>query len=99
MKIQKFEKYNMDIDNGSIAEEYAKSIISKYIDTDVPYVNGDDANWHKLEKIYAEVIKGDNIEDHGDVIKNEMIDYLIYLVKNVKKIRPLYEIEAEKYNL
>jgi hypothetical protein len=96
MKLKKFESYSMDIDNGDISTEYAKLIISKFIDDETIH-NGSRSKI--LEQIYVDIIKGDNIEEQADIIKNEMISYLEYLIKFAEKIRPLYEIEAEKYNL
>lgn len=94
MKVQKFEKYKWNIDSGNIATEYAKVIISKYIDEET------DTSVADFERIYLNVINGDELDtDQADIIKSEMIEYLEYLTKNAKKIRPLHEIEAEKYNL
>lgn len=47
MKIKKFEKYNIDIENGDIPEEYAKLIISAYIDKDLDDIS--------LEDVFADI--------------------------------------------
>ena len=91
MKIQKFEKYSMDMDNGDIAEEYAKLIISQFIDTDEKF---------NLEGVFIDTIKIDNLdEDNANMIKQGMINYLEYLLICAKKIRMMHEIDAEKYNV
>ena len=49
--IKKFEEYELDVDGGEIAEEYAKVIISKYIE------DGENT----LEYVYNSVIRGDEL--------------------------------------
>jgi hypothetical protein len=88
--IKKFEKYTIDIDLGEIGEEYAKYIISKFIDSD-------DIT---LEKVYADLINRDDLDDsQAYIIKNEILVYLSYLINEAKKIRDILTINAEKYNL
>lgn len=90
MKIKKFESYTIDND-GDIAEEYSKLIISTYID------KKDDET---LESVYAEIVKGDDLdEDQAYIIKNELQDYLYRLYEESTKIRPIIEIDASKYNI
>ena len=91
--IKKFEKYELDIENGEIANEYAKLIISTYLDKDG---YGNDT----LESVYAEIVKGDEIEkDQAYIIKQELMECLFDLYKEAKNIRPILEIELKKYNL
>ena len=90
MKIKKFESYTIDTDD-DISIEYAKLIVSAYID------KKDDES---LESVYAEIVKGDELEeDQAYIIKNELQDYLYKLFEEAKKIRPIIEIEASKYNI
>lgn len=89
-KVKKFEEYTLDVD-GEIAIEYVKLIISKYIDK---------KNDESLESVYADVIKGDDLDkEQAYIIKNEMQDYLYNLFEDAKKIRSLIEIEKDKYNI
>lgn len=92
MKIKKFENYTIDIDGGEISEEYAKLIISKFIDEQL--------NERSLENIFHETIKEDQLDqEQANMIKYAMIDYLKYLVEKTKGIRQIHEINAEDYNL
>ena len=89
MKIKKFESYKLGDDDITI--EYCKLIISTYIDKQ------DDET---LESVYADIIKGDELDDdQAYIIKNELQDYLYNLFQDAKKIRPIIEIEASKYNI
>lgn len=90
MKIKKFEKYELDLD-GEIAEEYAKLIISTYLDK---------KNDESLESVFAEIIRKDELgEDEEYIIKNILQDYLYNLFEDASKIKKVHEIEAKKYNL
>lgn len=89
-KIKKFEEYELDVDGGEIAQEYAKLIISTYIDR----------TNETIESVYAEVIKGDQLdEDQAYIIKQELQDYLYNLYEESSKIRKIIDIDAKKYNL
>ena len=90
MKLKKFEEYTLDVD-GDIAEEYAKLIVSKYIDK---------KNDESLESVYATIIKGDEIEEgNAYIIKNTLQDYLYNLYEEASKIRKIIEIEKDKFNI
>lgn len=94
MKIEKFnEKYkNFDAEYSDIAEEYAKLIISEFIDKQ------DDIS--TLESVYANIIKGDELEeDQAIMIRESLINYLSALCEDAENIRDIEDIEAEKYNL
>jgi deoxyxylulose-5-phosphate synthase len=91
MKIKKFEKYNIDIENGDIPEEYAKLIVSQYIDTDLDNIS--------IEDIFADIIKSDQLYDQADIIKQEMLTYIKKLFNDTRKIRSIEEIDAQKYNI
>lgn len=90
MKIKKFEKYELDID-GEIAEEYAKLIISTYLDK---------KNEESLEEIFADIIKGNNLQESEEyIVKNTLQDYLYQLFEEAKEIKKIYQIGSKKYNL
>jgi hypothetical protein len=91
MKIKKFEKYNIDIENVDIPEEYAKLIVSQYIDTDLDNIS--------IEDIFADIIKSDQLYDQADIIKQEMLTYIKKLFNDTRKIRSIEEIDAQKYNI
>jgi hypothetical protein len=91
MKIKKFENYDIDIENGEIPEEYAKLIISKYIDSELDNIS--------LEDIFADIIKNDNLYEEANIIKHEMLTYIKKLFNETRGIRDIYEIDAEKYNI
>ncbi len=93
MKIRKFfEQYELDLDNGEIGEEYAKMIISKFIDKD--------ADGSTLEQIYKDVVKADNLdEDQAFFVRQDLIIYTKDLLNQAQKIRDIYKIDAETYNL
>lgn len=89
-KVKQFEEYTLDLD-GNISEEYAKLIISTYIE------KKDDET---LESVYADIINGDELdEDQAYIIKNELQDYLYNLYEEAKNIRKIIEIDANTYNL
>lgn len=89
--IKRFEKYKMDIDQGDLGEEYAKYVVSKYIDSPDNIT---------LEKVYADLVNKDNLdESQAYIIKNEILVYISYLLNEAKKIRDILTINAEKYNL
>ena len=92
MKIKKFnEKYDLDIDGDEITIEYAKVIISAYIDK---------KNEESLESVFLDVIKGDDLDDdRAEMIKVELLDYLKNLYNDARVIRKIHEIEADRYNL
>lgn len=89
--IKKFEEYKIDVEGDDIAIEYVKYIISQYCDR---------KNDESLESVYADVIKGDDLdEDQAYIIKNELQDYLYNLYEEAEKIRKIIEIDANKYNI
>ena len=89
--IKKFEEYTLDIDGGEIAEEYAKLILSTYIDK---------KDGESLESVYKDIIVGDQLdEDQAYIIKNTLQDYLYTLFDEAKDIRKILDIESTKYNL
>jgi len=95
MKIRKFfEQYELDVDgDGGIAEEYVKLIISTYIDKQhLEHVT--------LEKVYRDVVKGDDLdESQCEIIRDELKIYITFLLRYAKQIRKIFEIDAEDYNL
>lgn len=95
--IKKFEEYNngqVDIE-GDVGEEYAKVIISKYID--------EDANGKSLEDIFYSIGKGDELIDVDDAIIYSIIEYLEDMLSQAKKLRKIKDIaldkETKKFNL
>jgi len=89
--VKKFEEYTIDLDGGDISYEYTKLIISTYID------KKDEVT---LESVYADIIKGDDLdEDQAYIIKNTLQDYLFELYEESRNIRPIVEIDANKYNV
>lgn len=94
MKINRFnEKYNIDLDSDDIAIEYAKHIISEFIDKENEGIT--------LEKVFYDIVKGDEIDkiEMESHVKVEIVFYLDYLLKEAKKIRKIPQIEADKFNL
>jgi hypothetical protein len=87
MIIKRFnEEYELDVDGGEIAEEYAKVILSKYIE------DGENT----LEHVYNSVIRGDELEeDQAFMIKDAMIDYLKNLLSDAEEVQNI----VDKYNL
>ena len=91
MNLKKFEEYEIDNDGDNIAIEYAKYIISEYLDK---------KNDETLESVYSEIIKGDKLDEELEyIIKNELQDYLYNLYENARKIRKIIKITADKYKL
>jgi len=76
MNIKKFEAYNMNYEN-DISEEYAKIIISKYIDHNL--------EGKTIEDIFYEVGISNELEEHQESVKYSMIIYLSNLLKKKKK--------------
>ncbi len=91
MKIKKFENYNFNY-NEDISTEYAKYILSKYMDDEID-------NNISLEEVYVDTIKKDELNDQATIIKYELISYLENLLEKAKDIRSIYKIDANKYNL
>lgn len=95
MKIKKYtEKYEFTYD-GDIATEYAKFIISKFLD--------EDEDGKTLEEIFYEIAKDELVEgedeDRANFVKNEILLITKQLYDMAKKIRPLEQIAGDKYNL
>lgn len=95
MKIKKYsEKYEFTYD-GDIATEYAKFIISKFLDEEEEKT---------LEDIFYEIAKSDDLIDEGNddrasFVKDEILLITKQLYDMAKKIRTVDEIAASKYNL
>jgi hypothetical protein len=72
------EDYKMDIEGAEdISEEYAKLIISKWVDSD----------GKPLQYIFDEVVQGDELHDHTDVVYSsltKMVDDLVQQAHNIK---------------
>ncbi len=80
MNIKKFEQYEIDKVFGDIVEEYAKRIISKSIDNDLDN--------ETLEDTYYDICKGgEELEEHQEIVKIEIIKYL----KNFYWKQTIYE--------
>ena len=92
MKLKKFEKYIVDLEGGDdISLEYAKLIISTFIDN---------SNKESLESVYADIIKGDDLDETQEAMIQESITFLLknwYIAS--KSIRKVIEIDANKYNV
>jgi len=92
MKLKKFEKYIVDIDGGDdISLEYAKLIISTYIDN---------SNNESLESVYADIIKGDDLDEEQEAMIQESLTFLLknwYIAS--KNIRKVVEIDKDKFNI
>jgi len=88
--IKIFEKYELDFDS-DIGEEYAKLIISTYIDK---------KNDETLESVYCDIIKKDKLAEYQEyIVKNILQDYLYELFEKSKEITNVIEIETKKYNI
>ena len=88
--VKKFEEYEMDLDGGDIVDEYVKLIISTYIDK---------SESETLESVYKNIIEREYIEEQEYIIKDGLIKYLKNLYEDSKKIREIYAIDADKYNI
>jgi len=93
MKIKKYkENYKMDQEEGDIAEEYAKFILSEYLDKHIDGVT--------LEDVFRSVVDVDELdEDQEYIIKQELMDLSYNIVQGAKKIRKKLEIDTDKYNV
>ena len=88
--IKKFEEYELDYEN-EMSEEYAKLILSTYIDK---------KNDESLESVYADIIRDDETAvEHEYIIKNNLQDYLYNLYSEAKNIRKIIDIDSGKYNM
>ena len=90
MKFKTFEEYkDFDAEYSDLAKEYAKLIISTYIDKkDEDYT---------LEYVFADIIEGDELhEDQEIMIKESLTDYLENLLEESKKIRDVDEIQSDR---
>jgi len=95
MKIRKFnEKYEIDLD-GDIAREYAKLIISEFLDRENDEITLEDIYKENLE----DFIEDDDDDFREDIIKAEIIEVLDMLKIQARKIRRLMDIDIQKYNL
>jgi hypothetical protein len=53
-----------------------------------------------MEKIYKDIIKGDDLdENQASFIKMELLGYIKHLYAEAKRIRDIYQIDADDYNL
>lgn len=101
MDIKKFEKYEHD-ENGNIGEEYAKEIVSKYLDDLDGYSDVNKSLQDSFDH-YCEEIE----EDLRGFVKEDLYDVINDLQKDYKKIEysdKYYEekkikADTKKYNL
>jgi len=92
MKIKLFEEYKLD-SGGDIATEYAKQIISKFIDKDI-------TENLTLEQIFHKIVKDDNLnESQQHIIIQELIEYTYNLNDNANQVRTILKSTTDKYNL
>ncbi len=89
MEIKKFETYTRNED-GDISVEYAKIILSKYIDDQIDDKSLEDAFYNIGENVF---------ENHAESVKTDLIDLLRGLLHDAHTIRTFVEIKADKYNL
>lgn len=102
MKIDKFnEKYEMDTDfKSEISTEYAKLILSEYIDK----YDDEDDNKDSLQKVYVNIIKNDELDESQELMIIESLeDFTTELINYVKKLKTVEEYNlnqnVEKYNV
>lgn len=98
MKIKRFnEKYEVDTDYSSgISEEYAKLIVSEYLDR----VDKDDNKIVTLQDVFNEIIKGDELEEDQEIlIIEDLKDLGVDIAKQASKLKTSEEYHASKYNL
>lgn len=92
MKIQKFEKYNIDMNCDDIAEEHAKLILSEYLDKM--------SDGLTLEDVFRNVVDTDELEEDIEYMIKQALIELTYNIKNdVSKLRTKMEYDSDKYNL
>jgi len=95
MDIKKFEQYKFDDDNDNIGAEYAKIIISKFIDNDTTF-----SKKLTLENILHEIVKDEELDESQQyIIIQELIDYTHTLNSNANQVKTIFESEQEKFNL
>ncbi len=92
MNIKKFEEYKIVDEHDDIGDEYAKIILSRFIDTEL--------DGKTIQNIYNDII----IEEELDDSQEEMILYAIYeyskeIAKEAKELKTLIASNASKYNL
>jgi hypothetical protein len=99
MKIKLFEEYEMEYD-GDIGEEYAKMVISKYIDNDLDNKTLEDTFYDLLKDDDAVLNDGD---EHDEAIIYSIIRYLEETLTQARKLKKIKQIglnrEAKKFNL
>lgn len=98
MKIKRFnEKYKIDTDYSSgISEEYAKFIVSKYLDN----VDKDDNKIVTLQDVFNVIISGDELEEDQEILIIEDLRNLGEdIAKQASKLKTSEEYNASKYNL
>lgn len=92
MIIKKFEEYKFPMEHNDIADEYAKIILSKFIDEDLDDIS--------MQKIYNDIIKEEELEeDQEKSILDSLYRYSTELAKKASKVKTLISSEASKYNL
>jgi len=92
MKIKLFEEYKLG-SGGDIAMEYAKQIISKFIDKDI-------TENLTLEQIFHKIVKDDDLdESQQHIIIQELIEYTYNLNGKARQVRTLLKSTTDKYNL
>lgn len=102
MKIDKFnEKYKIDTEfKSEISTEYAKLILSEYIDK----YDDEDDNKNRLQDVYVNIIKSDELDEYQELmIIDSLRDFTTELIKYVKKLKTVEEYNlnqnVEKYNV
>ena len=89
MKIKLFEQYTFDIEN-DIGDEYAKFIISKFIDEDL--------GGKTLEDVFYEIGKNDEFDEgeHDDAVIYSIINYIEDMLEQAKKLKTIKEITWDR---
>jgi len=92
MNIKKFEEYKFPDDHDDIGDEYAKIIISRFIDNDL--------DGKTMQEIYNSIIKEEGLEEEQeDLILESVSRYSDRLRKISNNLKTLLASEADKYNL
>lgn len=92
MIIKKFEEYKFPMEHDDIGDEYAKIILSRFIDGDLDGIS--------MQKIYNDIIKEEGLEEEQEeLILDSLSRYSTELAKKANDIKTLMASEASKYNL
>jgi hypothetical protein len=92
MKIKKFnENYNIDYE-GDIGTEYAKFILSEYIDKEL--------DGKSLQEIFIEIVESDELEESQEYIVIQELKEVCYdIYKQSQKLKTKIEYDSSKYNI